>query len=75
MERTSFTVDVGCLSSKHWTVAGSEVMVIGALLSLLELMKVATTNGNGFAWSVIEISKSGWASIPIAGLEDVRNQV
>jgi hypothetical protein len=69
-------VDSGCLSSKHWT--GFEVTAIGALPSLVELMKVATASGpkgKGFAWFAIEISKSGWVSIPIAGLEDVRNQV
>jgi len=60
LERTSLTVDAGCLSSKYWT--GFEVMVIGALPSLLELMKVATASGpkgKGFAWFAIEISKSG----------------
>ena len=53
-------MDAGCLSSKHWT--GFDVMVIGALPSLLELMKVATASGpkgKGFAWFAIEISKSG----------------
>ena len=58
--RTSLTVDERCLSSKHGT--GFDAMAIGALPSLLELMKVATARGpkgKGFAWLAIESSNSG----------------